>query len=137
MDRFTNTTSHANALGWLLDEQLGSLRDVRHAVLISADGLLHSRTRSLAQESAEKRAAMGSGLLAIAREYGAVSEGGGCRQVLMELENRLCLLGQAGVNMLLLVETAGPDADVAIIAGQMEMLAKRVGEHLSIADRRP
>ncbi|MBM7438723.1 roadblock/LC7 domain-containing protein [Streptomyces sp. HB132] len=132
---FANT--HANALGWLLDESLGSLSSVRCAVLISSDGLLHSRTADLPQDAAEKRAAMGSGLLGIAREYGAVSEGGGCRQVLMELEERLCLIGQAGTNMLLLVETTGPDADIAVIAGQMELLARRVGQHMRVADRLP
>lgn len=131
------TSTHANALGWLLDSELGSLNGVKCAVLISSDGLLYSRTDSLTQEEGEKLSAMGSGFLAIAREYNNYSDGGGVRQVLVELDAHICLIGQAGTNMLLLVETSGPDADVATIAQQMAALAQRVGHEMAVADRQP
>ncbi|WP_327411265.1 roadblock/LC7 domain-containing protein (plasmid) [Streptomyces sp. NBC_01281] len=130
------TDTRANRLGWLLDQQLGTLDGVRHAVLISADGLLHSRTSSIGQDDGERYAAIASALRGAGRSYAEEFEGGGLRQIVLELSNYVCLITQAGKNMLLLAQTANPSADVATIAHQMQELAGRVGGEMAIEARR-
>ncbi|MEU9415993.1 roadblock/LC7 domain-containing protein [Streptomyces sp. NPDC048272] len=129
--------THSNTLGWLLDEQLGTLEGVRGAVLISADGLLHSRTSSIDQEQAERHAAIASSLRGGARTYSEEFGGGGMRQILLELNEYVCLITQAGENMLLLVQTIDPDADLATIAHQMAELAGKVGDQMAVEARKP
>ncbi|MFF5488760.1 roadblock/LC7 domain-containing protein [Streptomyces virginiae] len=130
------TDTHANTLGWLLDEQLGTLQGVRCAVLISADGLLHSRTSSITQEQGERHAAIASSLRGAARTYSQEFHGGGVRQVLLEMQEYVCLITHAGQNMLLLVQTTGPDADIATIAHQMGELAGSVGSQMAVEARK-
>ncbi|MER6443664.1 roadblock/LC7 domain-containing protein [Streptomyces venezuelae] len=130
------TDTHANTLGWLLDKQLGTLEGVSCAVLISADGLLHSRTSSVTQEQGERHAAIASSLRGAARTYSEEFAGGGVRQVLLEMHSYVCLITQAGENMLLLVQTTGPDADIATIAHQMGDLAASVGSQMTVEARR-
>lgn len=136
MDHITTTHApHANALGEFLDQELGTLSGVKDAILLSSDALLHSRTQNLSQDEAERLAAMGAGFQAIAGQYNERSGGGGVRQVLVELENHLCMISQAGTNMRLLVETTGTDVDVATIAGQMAALPQRIAKELDLASR--
>lgn len=42
--------THSNSLGWLLDQELGSVEGVRYAVLMSSDGLLKARTETIGQD---------------------------------------------------------------------------------------
>ncbi|MFZ3491904.1 roadblock/LC7 domain-containing protein [Streptomyces sp. 5.8] len=129
------TDTHANSLGWLLDSELGALDGVRCAVLVSVDGLIHSRTSSLTQDEGERHAAIASGLRASARAYSEAFAGGGVRQILLEFNEHMCLITSTGVNLLLLVQTTGPDVDIATITHQMGVLGGRVGDHLNVASR--
>lgn len=47
--------TRSTTLGWLLDEQLGSVEGVRYAVLMSGDGLLNTRTETISQNEARSR----------------------------------------------------------------------------------
>ncbi|KOU65953.1 hypothetical protein ADK55_06560 [Streptomyces sp. WM4235] len=131
------TDTHSNKLGWLLDQQLGTLAGVHCAVLISADGLLHSRTSSIDQDQGERHAAIASSLRGAGRSYGEAFDGGGLRQIVLELTEYVCLITQAGEHMLLLAQTTGPDADIATIAHQMGELAVSVGDQMAVEARRP
>ncbi|WP_079170876.1 roadblock/LC7 domain-containing protein [Streptomyces sp. CC53] len=95
--------THSNTLGWLLEEQLGTLAGVRCGVLISTDGLLHSRTSSIDQNQGERYAAIFAGLHGAARTFSQEFDGGGMRQLLLELPESVCLITQAGKNVFLLV----------------------------------
>lgn len=132
---FTNT--HANTYGWLLDQEIGTLDGVRCAVLVSADGLLHSRTSSIDQDEGERYAAITSSLRGAARTYSEEFNGGGLRQVVLELGEYVSLITQTGENLLLLVQTTDPDADIATIAHQTGALAEKVGDKMAVEARRP
>ncbi|MFE8941113.1 roadblock/LC7 domain-containing protein [Streptomyces sp. NPDC007872] len=136
MSELFTTNTHANPLGWLLDSELGSLAGVDFAVLASGDGLLSSRTNSVGQDKAEAMAAIGSTLRGTATGLSHEIKGGGVRQLLVELDNGVCLITGAGENMLLLAKTSA-DADIATITQAMVMLAGRVGHEMSVAARRP
>lgn len=132
-----STKPHANGLGWLLDQRLGTLPGVHGAVLVSADGLLHSRTSSLDQETAEARSAVAATLKGAARAYSESFGGGGVRQILLELVNHVALITETGENVLLLVQTTGPDADISAVAHQAAELAVSVGKHMAVEARGP
>ncbi|MFI6112814.1 roadblock/LC7 domain-containing protein [Kitasatospora sp. NPDC051164] len=131
------TDTHANTLGWLLDERLATLDGVQCAVLLSTDGLLHSRTASIGHDQAERHAAIVASLRGAARTYSEEFSGGGMRQLLLELNSYVCLVTQAGPNALLLVQTTGPDVDLAAIAHQMGELAVSVGDQMAVEARTP
>ncbi|MFF3735346.1 roadblock/LC7 domain-containing protein [Streptomyces sp. NPDC002476] len=140
--------THSNPLGWLLDRHLAEVPGVRGALLISADGLLFSRTSTpgrenkrdqdkKGQEEAEKLAAATAALRAAALSYVALSGGEVLRQVMLETDGRLYLVTRAGHNMLLGVETTALEVDVAAITEEMLRLADRVHDEMTVADRQP
>ncbi|MFE9846597.1 roadblock/LC7 domain-containing protein [Streptomyces goshikiensis] len=131
------TDTHANTYGWLLDQKIGTLTGVRCAVLVSADGLLHSRTSSISQGEGERYAAIASSLRGAARSYSEEFGGGGLRQVVLELDHFVSLITQTGANLLLLVQTTDPDADITTIAHQTGALAEKLGDQLAVKARRP
>jgi predicted regulator of Ras-like GTPase activity (Roadblock/LC7/MglB family) len=56
------------------------------------------------------------------------------RQALIEMANGYLILTSAGPGAHLVVLT-GANADVGVVAYQMNMLVKKIGEHLSAAPR--
>ncbi|MEW1724669.1 roadblock/LC7 domain-containing protein [Streptomyces sp. NPDC093109] len=128
-----DTTS--NTLGWLLDEQLGTVEGVRYAVLMSSDGLLRARTKTLNQEDGEKLAALTASLRASGRAWDEFTGGGGVRQQMIESVERIGLTTAAGRHTMLSVCTTGPHADIGLISRRMAHLAVQVGERLGTEER--
>ncbi|WGD39711.1 roadblock/LC7 domain-containing protein [Streptomyces cathayae] len=124
-----------NPLGWLLDEQLGGVEGVRYAVLMSSDGLLKARTKTIDQEGGEKFAALTAAMRASARAWDEFTGGGGVRQQMIECVENIGLTTAAGQNTMLSVCTTGPHADVGLISRHMAQLAVRVGEQLGTEKR--
>ncbi|MGQ4489215.1 roadblock/LC7 domain-containing protein [Streptomyces sp. SAS_281] len=129
--------THANTLGWLLDEQLGSVEGVRYAVLMSGDGLLKARTRTISQEEGEKLAALTASLRASGRAWDEFTGGQGVRQQLIESVSAIGLTTAAGNHTMLSVVTTGPHADVGLISHHMALLVVRLGEQLGTRERTP
>ncbi|MBW1597202.1 roadblock/LC7 domain-containing protein [Streptomyces sp. JJ38] len=129
--------THDNPLGWLLDEQLGTVEGVRYAVLMSSDGLLRARTKTIDQEGGEKFAALTAAMRASARAWDEFTGGGGVRQQMIECVANIGLMTAAGQNTMLAVCTTGPHPDVGLISRHMAQLAVRVGEQLSTKERTP
>ncbi|THA63458.1 roadblock/LC7 domain-containing protein [Streptomyces sp. A0958] len=129
--------THANTLGWLLDEQLGSVDGVRYAVLMSGDGLLKARTRTISQEDGEKLAALTASLRASGRAWDEFTGGQGVRQQLIESVSTIGLTTAAGQHTMLSVVTTGPHADVGLISHHMALLVVRLGEQLGTKERTP
>lgn len=129
--------THSNTLGWLLDEQLGSVDGVRYAVLMSGDGLLKARTRTICQEDGEKLAALTASLRASGRAWDDFTGGQGVRQQLIESVANIGLTTAAGQNTMLSVVTDGPHADVGLISHHMALLVVRLGEQLGTKERTP
>ncbi|GAB2882137.1 roadblock/LC7 domain-containing protein [Streptomyces deserti] len=129
--------THSNELGWLLDEQIGSVEGVRYAVLMSSDGLLKARTETISQTDGEKFAALTAALRAAGKAWDDFTHGQGMRQVLIESGGCFGLTTTAGDNTMLSVCTTGPHADIGLISHHMAQLAVRLGEQLGTAERRP
>ncbi|MFE1792900.1 roadblock/LC7 domain-containing protein [Streptomyces sp. NPDC059525] len=114
---------------WLLDELVRRVREVRHAVLLSNDGLAVGSSSGLSREDAEHLAAVASGFHSLAKGAGRHFHAGGVRQTLVEMDQGFLFVAAAGDGSCLAVlSTAG--ADIGLIAYEMARLVKRVGEHL-------
>ncbi|MCX4597499.1 roadblock/LC7 domain-containing protein [Streptomyces sp. NBC_01549] len=129
--------THSNSLGWLLDQELGTVEGVRYAVLMSSDGLLRARTETISQDDGEKFAALTAALRAAGKAWDEFTGGEGMRQLLIESVGCIGLTTTAAKNTMLSVCTTGPDADVGLISHHMVRLASRVGHEMTTADRLP
>jgi predicted regulator of Ras-like GTPase activity (Roadblock/LC7/MglB family) len=123
-------------LRWLLDDFVGRVAAADRIVVLSADGLLVSRSSGLSNEDAEHLAAIASAFQGLARGAARHFEGGGVRQTLVEMDNAFLVVTAAGRGACLAV-LASDKADLGLIAYEMNILLKRVGTYLSAAPRIP
>lgn len=121
------------SVDWLLDDMV-SKADAQHAVLLSADGLVKSYSRGLGQDDAEAMAAVASGVQSLARSAGERFGGGPVHQTIIEMRNAFLLVTVAGEGACLAVQAAA-DADVSLVAYEVNMTVSRVDEHLKTSPR--
>lgn len=116
-------------LGWLLDELAVGVPSVRHAVLLSTDGLAVASTDGLSREDSEHLAAVASGFHSLAKGACRHFEVGAVRQTMVEFDGGFLFVVAAGGGTCLAV-FSGPDGDVGLVAYELARLVRRVGEHL-------
>ncbi|WP_371681362.1 roadblock/LC7 domain-containing protein [Streptomyces sp. NBC_01276] len=116
-------------LDWLLDDLVTRVREVRHAVVLSNDGLAVGSSSALSREDAEHLAAVASGFHSLAKGAGRHFRTGGVRQTMVEMDEGHLFVAAAGDGSCLAVLSAA-GADIGLIAYEMARLVKRVGEHL-------
>jgi predicted regulator of Ras-like GTPase activity (Roadblock/LC7/MglB family) len=121
-------------LDWLLDDLVSRVDQVLHAVILSRDGLTMGASRSIGREDAEHLSALAAGFQSLARGAGRHFRGGAVRQTIIEMEDAFLFVTAAGQGSCLAVLSPA-DADVGLIAYEMAMLVKRVGQHLSAHPR--
>jgi uncharacterized protein len=127
-------------VGWML-RPLTDIPGVRHAVVLSADGLHlgHVSAAGLSGDvshlglgeaealSAACAAVTMTSLSAVGLLFG---EEAGVRQVMVESNQGFVLFTSAGAGASLAVATSG-EADVGMVAQQMQILVAKIGAHLS------
>ncbi|MFI7412668.1 roadblock/LC7 domain-containing protein [Streptomyces sp. NPDC049627] len=116
-------------LDWLLDDFVLRVSEVRHAVVLSTDGLAVGASTDLRREDAEHLAAVASGFHSLAKGAGRHFGAGGVRQTMVEMDDAFLFVAAAGDGSCLAVLTA-VTADIGLVAYEMARLVKRVGEHL-------
>lgn len=124
----------AGELNWLLDSLVNRVAQVRQAVVLSSDGLLVGGSSGLTREDAEHLSAVAASFQSLARSAGRQFGGGAVRQTIVEMDHAFLFVTAAGSGACLAV-LAGSDADVGMIAYEMAMLVKRVGQHMSTLPR--
>jgi predicted regulator of Ras-like GTPase activity (Roadblock/LC7/MglB family) len=129
-------TSVPGGLSWLLENLATSVDHVRQAVVLSADGLTMASSRGLGREDADHLAALAAGVQSLARGAGRQFHGGEVRQTIIEMDAALLFITAAGQGACLAV-LADADADAGLIAYEMTVLVKRVGQHLAANPRFP
>ncbi|MEV7180375.1 roadblock/LC7 domain-containing protein [Kitasatospora sp. NPDC093679] len=130
----TATTQPSGDLNWLLDDLVGRVATLRHAVILSSDGLATGVSGGLAREDAEHLAAVASGFHSLAKGAGRHFRVGGVRQTMVELDEAFLFITAAGDGSCLAV-LSDAESDVGQIAYEMALLVKRVGEHLAAEPR--
>ncbi|MEV4191198.1 roadblock/LC7 domain-containing protein [Streptomyces toxytricini] len=122
-------------LDWLLDDLSRRVRQVRHAVVLSNDGLVTGASAGLVREDAEYLAAVAAGLQSLAKGSGRHFGAGEVRQTMVEFDEGVLFVMAAGAGSSLCVLSVA-DSDVGQVAYEMTLLVNRVGEHLGVAERR-
>ncbi|MER6997647.1 roadblock/LC7 domain-containing protein [Streptomyces sp. NPDC000410] len=121
-------------LDWLLDDLVVRVGEVRHAVVLSNDGLAVGASGGLTREDAEHLAAVASGFHSLAKGAGRHFQAGGVRQTMVEMDDGFLFVAAAGDGSCLAVLSSAR-ADIGLIAYEMARLVKRVGEHLRTPPR--
>ncbi len=127
--------ARTTGLGWLLDDLIERVAHVRHALVLSGDGLVTEASTGLRREDAEHLAAVAAGLHSLARGSGRHFGAGDVRQTMIEFDDAMLFVTEAGEGSCLCVLSAA-QADVGEIGYQMTRLVNQVGEHLGL-DARP
>ncbi|MGX1675151.1 roadblock/LC7 domain-containing protein [Streptomyces sp. NPDC055400] len=122
-------------LGWLLDDLTERVEHVRHALVLSNDGLVTGASGDLRREDAEHLAAVASGLHSLAKGSGRHFGAGGVRQTMIEFDDAVLFVTAAGDGSCLCV-LGSAEADIGQVAYEMTLLVNRVGEHLGVGARR-
>jgi predicted regulator of Ras-like GTPase activity (Roadblock/LC7/MglB family) len=121
-------------LSWLLDDLVARVAQIHKAVVLSRDGLAIGASSGLTREDAEHLSAVAAGFQSLARGFGQHFRSGSPRQTIVELESAFLFVTAAGEGSCLAV-LASSDADAGLIAYEMAVLVKRVGQHLGVRQR--
>lgn len=130
----TEPTQTSGELNWLLDELVGRVAQIHHAVVLSGDGLPVGASSQLSREDRERFAAIASGFHSLAKGTGQHFDAGGVVQTMVELEGGFLFVVAAGDRSCLSV-FCDADADIGLIAYEMARLVKQVREHLYVPSR--
>lgn len=121
-------------LDWLLNDLTQRMPSVRHALVLSNDGLVSGSSQGIKSQDAERLAAVSSGLNSLAKGTGQHFGAGQVRQTMIEFEEGVLFVTAAGEGSCLCVLGAA-EADIGQISYEMTLLVSRVGEHLGVAAR--
>ncbi|GAB3299350.1 roadblock/LC7 domain-containing protein [Parasphingorhabdus pacifica] len=126
--------STPNDLNWLLEDMVERVDRARHAIVLSADGLLVGRSQAMSDEDGDHLAAMASAFQSLARGTGRHFGGGQVRQTIVEMDHAFLFVTAAGRGSCLAV-VSDEDADVGQIAYEMNLLVKQVGNSVRATPR--
>jgi predicted regulator of Ras-like GTPase activity (Roadblock/LC7/MglB family) len=129
-----DTTTAGPDLSWLLDDLAARVDQIKHAVILSRDGLTVAASQNLKREDAEHLSALAAGVQSLARGAGDHFGLGEVRQIIIELEQAFLFVTAAAHGSCLAV-LCPADADAGLIAYEMAMLVKRAGPHLAAQTR--
>jgi predicted regulator of Ras-like GTPase activity (Roadblock/LC7/MglB family) len=121
-------------LNWLLDDLVRRLTGAEEAIVLSGDGLLLGRSASLERDSAEQLAAMASAFQSLSRGVGSQYGKGAVQQTVVELEYGYLVVTEAGAGACLAL-LASVDADLGMVAYEMNVIVQQVGGSLSASPR--
>jgi len=115
---------------WLVNDLVDRVAHVHQAVVLSHDGLLIAKSTGLSREDAEHLSAVAAGMHGLARGAGRRFGRGAVRQTIIEMESGFIFV-TAGGNGACIAVLATEEADVGLVAYEMEMIVARVGQYLS------
>ncbi|CCB71500.1 conserved protein of unknown function (plasmid) [Streptantibioticus cattleyicolor NRRL 8057 = DSM 46488] len=113
----------------------------RHAILVSADGLLMERSSDIGRDAAETNAAAMSSMQSLSRAVAPFVEGkssgefGNWRQTLVEYDHGWVFLIAAGSGAYLAV-SAAPDVDMEAMSFRMQQQVSALGKAMTSPVRR-
>ncbi|MFB7504017.1 MULTISPECIES: roadblock/LC7 domain-containing protein [Streptomyces] len=121
-------------LDWLLSDMVRTVPEIGHAILLSTDGLLLGTSAGMARDQAERLSAVASGFNSLAEGAGRHFGGGAVRQTMVEMEAGFLFVCAAGDNACPAALTP-QGADIGVVAYEMAMLVKPLGQSMSVDSR--
>jgi predicted regulator of Ras-like GTPase activity (Roadblock/LC7/MglB family) len=127
-------TGQTVTMSWVLDDLVRRVDGIRQAVVLSRDGLTLGSSHGLSREDAEHLAAVAAGMQSLARGAARRFDGGQPRQSIIHMDKAM-LFVMAAAQGSCLAALSPADADHGLIAYEMAMLVKRLGQYLSTNPR--
>jgi predicted regulator of Ras-like GTPase activity (Roadblock/LC7/MglB family) len=128
------TTKQSANLTWLLDDLVERVPTAQQAVVLSADGLLLGSSAAMDREDAEHLSAMAAGFQSLAKGASRHFDAGAVRQTVVEMDNAFLVVTAAGRGACLAL-LADAEADMGMVAYQMNLMVKRVGAAMTSEPR--
>lgn len=128
----TDTTSEQGRddFTWLVNDFVGRVHGVAHAMIMSADGLSLAASDSVGLVEREQLAAISSGMLSLARNSAALFGRGTCEQIIVRLSvGYLLFMGiDAGAGLAVLTDA---DCDMKVVGYEMTQFVLHAGHALT------
>lgn len=124
----------SNTMNWVLDDLVRRVDGIRQAVVLSRDGLTLGASAGLSREDAEHMAAVAAGIQSLARGAALRFDGGQARQSIIHMDRALLFVMAASQGSCLAI-LCPADADHGLVAYEMAMLVKRLGQYLAANPR--
>jgi uncharacterized protein len=123
-------TTPAENLNWLLERLCDTVPGIRQAVVVSSDGLALAKSEGVDRETAERLAAVSSGMIGLA--YGSAGRfgAGPVSNVIIEMQNGWMFVTGIRDGSLICCLTE-KDIDMGAIAFEMSIFVQRVGDSLT------
>ncbi|WP_037078573.1 roadblock/LC7 domain-containing protein [Pseudonocardia spinosispora] len=121
-------------LDWLLADFAKAMPGVRHALVVSADGLRLAASETLDPSFADRLAAAASGLVSLSRGTAKVLAAEPVSQTIVEMAGGYLFVSSLSQGSTLTVY-ADRDCDIGLLGYEMTMLANRAGHLLAAAPR--
>lgn len=123
-------TSAVDNLNWLLGRLRDTVPGIRQAVVVSSDGLALAKSEGVDRETAERLAAVSSGMIGLA--YGSAGRfgAGAVSNVIVEMQNGWLFVTGIRDGSLICCLTER-DIDMGGIAFEMSIFVQRVGDSLT------
>jgi predicted regulator of Ras-like GTPase activity (Roadblock/LC7/MglB family) len=115
---------------WLVDDFVGRVHGVTHALILSADGLPLAASSSVSPDEGEQLAAISSGVLSLAHNSAALFDKGTCEQIIIRLSHGYFLFMGIGVGAGLAVLT-NTEAQMKVVAYEMTQFVENTGHALT------
>lgn len=134
MSDATANGGKSGQLDWLLNDFTRSVPGVRHALVVSGDGLLLAASERLDAGFADQLAAGTSGLVSLARGVANSLGTGPVEQTIIEMAGGYLFITSISPHSALAV-LADLQCDMGMVGYEITMLASRVGHALTPASR--
>ena len=121
-------------LDWLVTDFVDRVRDVAHAVVVSADGLPLAFNARFPRDHADQLAAITSGLASLTHGAARAFQGGRVIQTAVEMQAGLFVVMSIS-NGSSLAALATSECDLGLVTYEMSLLVERVGRELTPASR--
>lgn len=124
------TTKAATNLNWLLARLCDTVPAIKQAVVVSSDGMALAKSDGVDRETAERLAAVSSGMIGLA--YGSAGRfgAGPVSNVIVEMQRGWLFVTGIRDGSLICCLTE-KDVDMGTIAFEMSIFVQRVGESLT------
>jgi len=123
-------TTAAENLNWLLGRLCDTVPAIKQAVVVSSDGMALAKSEGVDRETAERLAAVSSGMIGLA--YGSAGRfgAGPVSNVIIEMQRGWLFVTGIRDGSLICCLT-DKDIDMGAIAFEMSIFVQRVGESLT------
>jgi predicted regulator of Ras-like GTPase activity (Roadblock/LC7/MglB family) len=121
-------------LNWLLTSFADRVSGASSAVVVTTDGLVLALSDRIPRETADRLAAITSGLASLTAGASKCFDAGPVSQLIVEMEGGYLFVSSIGEGSVLAV-MCHPDCDIGLIGYEMSLLVDRIGQVLTPALR--